>query len=108
MLARAAMNDPWIFRSIKRYLADGTLLSPPSPEERLAVMFGHLAESVRIKGERYGVMEFRKYISGYLRNLPGVSKLRAELVVLNSQQELIDRVNVYMENLHITEPQLAA
>jgi tRNA-dihydrouridine synthase B len=95
MVARAAVNNPWIFSEIKLYLATGTTAPPPSLSQRISVMLEHLRFSVEEKGERYGVMEFRKHYSGYLREQPGVAQLRSELMRYTEMQPIIDRVMRY-------------
>ncbi|HLX12248.1 MAG TPA: tRNA dihydrouridine synthase DusB [Bacteroidota bacterium] len=80
MIARGAIHDPWIFREVKHFLATGELLPKPTFEERIELLFEHLRLSVRYKGERRGVIEFRKHYAGYLSGLPNISKVRTELM----------------------------
>lgn len=99
MVARAAIRNPWIFTEIKHYLATGELLPSPPLKERVAVLTDHLRSSVAFKGEKYGVLEFRKHYSGYLRNAPGISHLRMELMQETELNPIIDRLHRYLETI---------
>jgi len=90
MVARGAINNPWIFREIKTYLATGTLLPPPGIEERIDLLLEHLRLSVLHKGEPKGVIEFRKHYAGYLRNLPGIAKIRHRLMQFTEHGRLTE------------------
>jgi tRNA-dihydrouridine synthase B len=113
MVARGAIHNPWIFKEIRHFLSTGELLPPPSFEERIKVMTDHLRLSVNYKGERKGVIEFRKHYAGYLRGKPGVAKLRAELMHYTELQPTIEHVGRYAELLYsgrldVDEEQLVA
>lgn len=99
MIARGAIKNPWIFREIRHFLSHGIKLPPPDFHERRNVLIEHLDMSVQLKGERYGVIEFRKYFSGYLHGVPNVAKLRAELMQFTEQQQVIDRIDRFVEAL---------
>ena len=97
MIARGALYNPWIFREIKNYLSTGEMLPSAALEERIDVLLEHLRLSVCYKGERRGVVEFRKYYAGYLRNAPGVSKLRAELMQYTEVSPIEDRLRNFVD-----------
>lgn len=99
MIGRAAIANPWIFREIRHYLNTGEHLSPPSVEERVAACIEHLQMSVRFKGERRGVIEHRKYYSGYLRGLPNVSKVRTELMQWTELPPVIERLQKFSDDM---------
>ena len=62
MIGRGAQGRPWIFRQIARYLADGTLLPEPGPEEVCAILCGHLRALYDFYGEEAGVRIARKHL----------------------------------------------
>jgi tRNA-dihydrouridine synthase B len=63
--------------------------------ERIEMLIEHLKLSVQYKGERRGVMEFRKYYSGYLRGFPDVAKFRSELMKFNEIEPIIEKLGKY-------------
>lgn len=99
MIARGAVSNPWIFSEIKQYLSTGVLLPPPSLKHRVDLLLEHLRLSVQHKGERKGVLEFRKHYSGYLRNHPDVSKLRSALMQYQEFQPIVELIRQYVETL---------
>lgn len=103
MIARGAIQNPWIFSEIKHYLRTGDLLPKPTFEQKREILLEHLKLSVEHKGERRGVLEFRKHYSGYLRELPGVAKLRSELMQYVELQPIIDRLTSSGEMFPLVE-----
>lgn len=99
MIGRGAVINPWIFREAKHYLATGEVLPGPTLDERSALLREHLRLAVEFKGERVGVIEFRKHYSGYLRGLPHVSRLRAELMQFTQAQQVLDHLQVFLETM---------
>lgn len=80
MIGRASIGYPWIFREVKHYFANGTLLPPPTVAERVEAARQHLRESIAWKGPKLGVLEMRRHYAPYLRDLPHVKTYRARLV----------------------------
>lgn len=103
MIGRGAIDNPWIFRQTKHYLATGEHLSPPTLDERRDLLLEHLALSVEHKGERKGVIEFRKHWSGYLKGLSHAARVRQELMQYAELQPIVDLVNNYFESLKQAE-----
>jgi tRNA-dihydrouridine synthase B len=99
MVARGAVTNPWIFRDIKSLVNRRTLLTPPTWEERAATCLRHLQMEIRLKGERRGVLEFRKYYHGYFHGLRNGSALRSTLVRLDALPE-IERVLLEIREDH--------
>jgi tRNA-dihydrouridine synthase B len=97
MVARAAINNPWIFAHIRHYLSTGTLLPEPSFEERMSALRDHLTTSVVYKGEPRAVLEFRKHYSGYLHGQPGIAKLRAEMMHYTELAPILAALERYAE-----------
>jgi tRNA-dihydrouridine synthase B len=97
MIARGAVHNPWIFRDIRHYLKTGELLPTPLLSERVRSMIDHLQLSVQYKGERTGVLEFRKHYTGYLRSYPGISKLRSELMQFTELGPILDHLDLFLK-----------
>lgn len=90
MIARGAIQNPWIFQEIKEFLADGKIREVRSFDDRIALLEKHLKLSVEYKGERKGVLEFRKHLMGYLRNFPNVARLRTELMQYSELKPVLE------------------
>lgn len=99
MIGRAAIANPWIFGDAKRYMATGELPAPLSLDERINVAMEHLRNSIEYKGDRYGILEFRKYWGGYLHSMPLASMVRKDLVILNGVEEIERRLERYREEV---------
>jgi tRNA-dihydrouridine synthase B len=99
MIGRGAIENPWIFKQTKHFLSTGILLSFPTIEERFRLLIEHLQLSVECKGERKGVIEFRKHYTGYLKGLYGASKVRQELMIFINLEQTIVRLLRYRDEL---------
>ena len=97
MIGRGAIQNPWLFREAKHFLRTGQNLQSPPLGERVATCVKHLGLSVHFKGERKGVIEFRKYYSGYLRGLPHAAKVRAEIMQWTEHAPIVDRLQSYLD-----------
>jgi tRNA-dihydrouridine synthase B len=98
MVARGAIQNPWIFGEIKHFLRTGSLLPEPSFETRLETLIRHLRLSIEHKGDRYGVIEFRKHYSGYLRNIRGIAGLRSRLMTYSALDPILDELREFAAN----------
>ncbi len=88
MVGRAVRGNPWLFREIRSYLEDGTLPERPSKDEVRAMMLRHARMQIEYKGEYIGIREMRKHISWYTAGYPGSAKLRGEINLVDSYEEL--------------------
>lgn len=96
MIGQGAIQNPWIFRQSKEMLEKGSYSEPELPEI-INTCLEHLKLCCDIKGEKRGVLEFRKHYSGYLRNMPNISKLRQELMTYTELNPIIERLSVLAE-----------
>ena len=97
MIGRAAIGYPWIFREIKHYMATGEKLDPPTLEERIAACRKHVHGSVSWKGEKLGILEMRRHYANYLRGLPHIKDFRAQLVTVDSLNEIEEILQTVLE-----------
>ncbi len=103
MIGRGAIDNPWIFREARHFIKVGEFLPPPNIDERVQLLFEHLKLSVEFKGERKGLIEFRKHYSGYLRGLPNAAKVRHELMQYTELPPIVDRIERYALSLQSSD-----
>ncbi len=75
MLARGVLGNPWLVEDIKRFL-NGDPPREISKEEFFSVLRGFLHDYIGFKGQEKAFRETKKFISWFIRDLPGASKIR--------------------------------
>lgn len=88
MIGRASIGYPWLFNQVKAFCTTGEMIKLPGLNERISVCLAHLKLAVQKKGEIRGIIEMRKFYSGYFKGLPGFKKIRMEILALNSLSEI--------------------
>jgi len=97
MIGRGAVHNPWIFRDAKVFLKTGKIPGPPSLEERIELLKKHYLFSIEYKGEHKGVLEMRKHLSGYLKDLPYIAKFRLELMRHDHFEPIMEKLEALKE-----------
>lgn len=98
MIGRGSFGNPWIFRNIKHFLETGEKQSGPTKEEKLEIMKEHIELAVKEKG-KIAVKELRKHIAWYTKNLKNSSEFRNSINVIETEEELITRLEEYFKTL---------
>lgn len=96
MIARGAMGNPWIFKSIleaKEYI--------PSIEERKYVIFKHLDYLTENDGEVLAHLKARKHIAWYIKGLKSSAKIREMINTAETIEEEKEILNTYFEELKL-------
>lgn len=91
MIARGALGNPWIFKSIlegKDYT--------PSNEERLAVILEHIKYQLEYDTPKVANLKMRKHIAWYLKGLPGSTKIKDEINKSDSIENTIKILKDYL------------
>lgn len=87
MVGRAAMGNPFIFREIEATFT-GRPYTPPTKEERIAVMKEQILLMTRYKEERTAFLEARKHTAWYFRGFPGASEIRRACSTINGWEDI--------------------
>ena len=98
MIGRGAVHNPWLFRSSKKYLQSGKNEEPPTLAERVDILKKHYLYNIEYKGERKGVIEMRKHLSGYLKGLPHIARFRMELMKFEKIEPVFERLDALKES----------
>jgi tRNA-dihydrouridine synthase B len=99
MIGRAAISNPFLFKQIREFQLSGRY-SQPTIEERVALCSRHLRHAVEVKPEPRGVLSFRKHYAGYLRELRGGAKVKADLMQISDADAVIARLERFVEEYH--------
>ncbi|MEN8192451.1 MAG: tRNA dihydrouridine synthase DusB [Bacteroidota bacterium] len=101
MIARGAIQHPWIFREAKHFIESGTLLEEVSVSERIETALRHLRYEIEYKDvERQAVIPFRKYYSGYLKGLHHSAKIRQQLMQYEEYAPIEELLLNYLRELN--------
>ncbi|MFD0739263.1 tRNA dihydrouridine synthase DusB [Lysobacter koreensis] len=108
MVGRAAQGRPWIFREIAAYLADGTVLAPPSLAEVRDILLGHLEQLHGFYGEPAGVRIARKHLGWYAKDRPENTAFRAVVNRAETAHAQLQLTRDYFDALIADAPRLPA
>ncbi len=99
MVGRGAQGRPWFFREINHYLKTGQQLASPSMEEIRSILIGHVQELHKFYGDFMGVRFARKHVSWYLQTLDPEKQFRSIFNALESEQQQLEALTRYFDNL---------
>ena len=86
MVGRGALGNPFIFQEIQAALS-GNAYTPPTDGERRALALRH-AELALAESGPHAMIELRKHIAWYIKNVPGAARLRVRVNQCESLEEL--------------------
>lgn len=104
MIGRAAQGNPWIFKQIKHYLTENTLISTPKNEEICLILTSHLKNLYQFYGELAGVRIARKHIGWYIRNKQGSASFRTHINKIDDADTQLELVS---EFFNLQQPLIA-
>ena len=87
MIGRAAMQNPWVFREAKHFLATGEVMASVPLPERWELILRHCrmaVESHRYGNERQTLTAMRGRLMAYCKGFPGAKDLRQKLCKVDS------------------------
>jgi tRNA-dihydrouridine synthase B len=102
MIARGAIDHPWIFREAKQLLK-GEEVKQVSPEERIETALRHLRYSLQIRDLRGAIIPFRKYYAGYLKGLQNSKEVRQKLYQQMEYAPIEEILIKYLDDLKKAE-----
>ena len=94
MIGRGAYGSPWVFEEISARL-EGRDYTAPTNEVKKAFLYEQLETVVSEKGLN-GIKEFRHHLLQYCKGFSGSAKLRKEISLLYTKQDVINAIeNVF-------------
>jgi len=102
-VARGSLGNPWIFKELSAFFKNQQIPQRPKREEIVDIMLRHLGLSVKVHGERNGVVLFRKFFGWYTKGFRKVRPLRERVCRIKTKEELcgvIEALRDRKENIH--------
>jgi nifR3 family TIM-barrel protein len=97
MVGRGALSRPWIFRDIWSYLQTGEIPEPPTIQEKVQLMRDHFNNICMYRAERSAVLEFRKRVSWYAREMHPCRMLRDGMQLIDSAADFEDVLHRFLD-----------
>ena len=90
MIGRATIGNPWC-------LADKQITDFA---DKIPVIKKHAEYLIQSKGEKVAMLEIRKHLVAYVKNMPNAAQYRTKLVRVESLQEICDILNYINQQLN--------
>ncbi len=87
MIARAALNKPWLFRQVRAALRGEPIPPDPTPAEERALLLHHYRLVCERFGESKGTILMRKYACCYAQGRPGAREFRTQVSRVSSPDD---------------------
>lgn len=100
MIGRAALGNPWIFKSTLAYLENGTIINHPSAKERISTLKEHYNSLKKDKNEHLALLEIRTHALAYLKSLPDNKIYKDKLCKASSEKEFFSILDTYEQILN--------
>ena len=92
-VGRGILGDFTLIGRIEQYINKGIYIPPPTLEEKILMLKEHINKEVELRGEKVGVKFVRKFYPYYLNGFQGASKIRGEIVLIDSLKDVLKKIN---------------
>lgn len=100
MIGRGALGNPWLIKECVTYLETGEIPSPPTEEEKLAMLKHHFELLLKTKNEKLAVLEIRTHAAWYLKGLPNTVELKNGIFKAKTKDEFLELLKEYEVKKH--------
>lgn len=99
-IGRGILGDPTLIARIEHYLLTGEKLPLPTLEEKITILKSHLDEEIKLRGEDIGIKFVRKFYPYYINSIKNAAKYRAELVLEENYDRIIEKLDLITQINH--------
>lgn len=99
MIGRAALGNPWIFKSCIEYLEAGNLISEPSNIEKIEMIKEHYNLLKETKNASLALLEIRTHALYYLKGMPESKICKTKICTCKTEEEFLKILEEYIKTL---------
>ena len=99
MIGRGVLGNPWLIRDCISYLENGTIPTPPTPEEKVEMMKKHYELLLEDKPEKVANLEIRAFILYYLKGLSKSKEIKNKICQSKSSSEMFKILEDYLNEI---------
>jgi len=107
MVGRAALGNPWVFRSIAARFSGMAAPLEPTVKERLTLPLSHLETLASEVSEKFAILNMRKFFGWYSKGIRNGSEFRRTIFRAETIAEVHDVVKDFLES-HVEVRESAA
>ena len=100
MIGRATYGNPWILKEIIEHFKGNQYEGPKDLISKIPTIKHQIKLACQFKGERVGMLEMRKHLANYIKDIPGASKYRFDLVRVSTEQDALNILKEISEQLN--------
>jgi len=97
MIGRAALSTPWLLRDTWSFLSTGVVPEPPTLEQKAQLMRDHLYNMCRFRNEHAAMIEMRKRVSWYAKQMFPCLILKQEMRLVKDVAHFEDILSRFLE-----------
>lgn len=95
MIGRAALGNPWIFKSCIEYLETGKLIPEPSNIEKIKMIKEHYNLLKENKNASVALLEIRTHALYYLKGMPESKTYKTKICASKTEEEFLKILEEY-------------
>lgn len=92
MVARGTFGNPWLVRDLVDYFEGRPIKTPPTKEEKIAMLKHHFEELLKIKCEKLAVLEMRTLAAWYVKGFSNAKEFKNKLIYVKTKEELFELI----------------
>ena len=99
MIGRATYGNPWILKEIVEHFKGNKFKGPQTLIEKIPTIKHQIKLACEFKGEKVGMLEMRKHLANYIKDIPNAAHYRFDLVRVSTIQDALDKLDEIANNL---------
>ena len=93
-IGRGIKGNPWFVKECIEYIENGVVIDRPSKDEIKKMMYRHVDDAIKFKGEFIAITELRHHIAWYTKGMENSTKFRLALNSANTKEDIYKLIDI--------------